>query len=82
MKIRKMKALEKLLMKYRDDSVDQEEYEKRNELLYDVRFEIEANTPPEQINTADEKKQCCYCGVYQNERHHDKCQFGAGVFRR
>ena len=37
-----LKHLAKLLRAFRDDSVDQDEYEKRDDLLFDVRFEFEA----------------------------------------
>ena len=37
-----LKHLAKLLRAFRDESVDQDEYEKRDDLLFDVRFEFEA----------------------------------------
>ena len=37
-----LKHLAKLLRAFRDESADQDEYEKRDDLLFDVRFEFEA----------------------------------------
>lgn len=38
-----LKTLEQLLTKFRDDSFDQAEFDKRESLRFDVEFEIKAN---------------------------------------
>lgn len=42
MNIDDLKELERLLTLFRDDSVDREEYDKRESVRFDVEFEIEA----------------------------------------
>lgn len=42
MTVKEIKQLERLLKKFRDESVDREEWDKRESMRFDVEFELEA----------------------------------------
>ena len=42
MKLSDLQELESLLLRYRDDSIDREEFDKRESLRFDVEFDIVA----------------------------------------
>jgi len=53
MEIQQLETLSRLLTLYRDDSVDRDEWDKRNEVLFDVNFEIESLVPPNMAMQSD-----------------------------
>ena len=43
MTVKEIKQLERLLERFRDESVDREEWDKRESMRFDVEFELEAH---------------------------------------
>ena len=53
MEIQQLETLSRLLTLYRDGSVDRDEWDKRNEVLFDVNFKIESLVPPNMAMQSD-----------------------------